>query len=274
FRLWFKLHGFLIVPAVLYMLYEVYFARISIYSLWYIKSTILNGMSAGTWGAGDSYYGTSIAATCVLSGIFAARTLNRDWTFNRNLYTRILIDPFRRFTPTLATIGLIAIPLLYIGYGRAVLHLPTEGVGFRQVADLLELQPNALNGFYDSGGRLTGAYADIGHFTTQADIDAGYQIIDFVNATDKPVLSEEAAFSLISDRDVITNPVVLYILDQVGVYDSSALVAMIERQDFGLVILRAQFYPDEVNRAITEFYEPFEEIQMNGFTYILKRPRS
>jgi len=256
------------------MLYEVYFARISIYSLWFIIATILNGMSAGTWGAGDSYYGTSIAATCILSGIFAARVLNRDWTFNNNIYTRILIDPFRRFAPLLASIGMIVIPLLYIGYGRAVMHLPTTGAGFRQIADIFDVQPNALNGFYDSAGRLTGAYADIGHFTTQADIDAGYQIVDFVNATDKLVLSEEAAFSLITERDVITNPVVLYILDQVGAYDSSALVAMLEQQEFGLVILRAQFYPDEVNRAITTYYEPFEEIRMNGFDYILKRPKS
>lgn len=274
FRLWFKLHGFLIVPAVLYMLYEVYFARISIYSLWFIIATILNGMSAGTWGAGDSYYGTSIAATCILSGIFAARVLNRDWTFNNNIYNRILIDPFRRFAPLFASIGMVVIPLLYIGYGRAVMHLPTTGAGFRQIADIFDVQPNALNGFYDSAGRLTGAYADIGHFTTQADIDAGYQIVDFVNATDKLVLSEEAAFSLITERDVITNPVVLYILDQVGAYDSSALVAMLEQQEFGLVILRAQFYPDEVNRAITTYYEPFEEIRMNGFDYILKRPKS
>jgi hypothetical protein len=272
FRLWFNLHGFLIVPALLYVLYEVYFARISIYSVWFVVVTLLNAMAAGTWGAGDSYYATSVAAMCILSGIFAVRFLNRDWTFNRNFYTRLLIHPLRGLAPLAASLGLIVVPLVYLGYGRAVLHIPTTGTFFEPIANVLNLQPNADNGFYDSAGRVTGAYADIGHFTTQADIEAGYRILDYVRETDALVLSEEAAFSLRDDRDVITNPVVLYILDQVGAYDSSNLVGMIERQEFGLVILRAQFYPTLVNLALTAHYEPFETIVMNGFEYILKRP--
>lgn len=273
FVLWFRLHGFLIAPALLYCVYEIYFGRISIYSLWFASVTLLNAMAAGTWGAGDSYYGTSVAAVCVLSGIFFARILNRNLTFNNSVYTRLLIDPARRFAPAVAGFSLVVIPMVYLGYGRAVLHMPTTGPVFAPLADLLNIQPNALNGFYDSAGRVTGAYADIGHLTTQADITAGYRVIDYVNQTEGLVLSEEAAFSLITGRDVITNPVVLYILDQVGQYDSSALVAMIENQAFGLIILRARFYPPAVNIAIDTFYEPFETIQMNGFEYMLLRPR-
>lgn len=275
FRLWLRLHGWLLIPALLLILYELYFARISIYSLWFIATTILSALAAGTWGAGDSYYATSVAALCVLSGIFAARTLNRSWTFYDNPFSRLFIAPFRKRAPLVGAAGLVVIPLLYIGYGRAVLHMPTEGPVFRQIADLAGIRPNALNGFYDSAGRLTGAYADIGHLTTQADIDGGQRIIQRVRDTpsEQLVLSEEAAFSLITGREVITNPVLLYILDQVGAYDSSALVAMIENQAFGLIILRARFFPVAVNQAITTFYVEDEIIPMNGFDYIIMRPR-
>ncbi len=92
FRLWFSLHGFLLVPAVLYAVYELYFSRISIYALWFAAS-LITGILSGKWGAGDSYFATSIAALCILSGLFAARTLNRSWTFPSNYLSRLLDLP-------------------------------------------------------------------------------------------------------------------------------------------------------------------------------------
>jgi len=274
-RQWFNLHGFLLIPALAVIVYELYFDRLSIYSLWLPVNAALNAISAGTWGAGDSYYATSIAAVCVLSGIFAARTLNRTWTFQPNVYSRALIDPLRRYARPIRMAGLILVPLLYLGYARSVLHMPTTGPVFGTIADVLDLTPNAINGFYDSAGRVTGGYADIGHLTTRADRSGGELILDRVRAIpdDVPILSEEAAFSLLTGREVITNPVVLYILDQVGQVDSSGLVAMLERQEFGLIILRARFYPPTVNIAIDTYYEPVETILMNGFDYVLLRPR-
>ncbi len=272
FRLWFSLHGFLIIPAALYALYELYFARLSIYTVWFAAGVGISILS-GKWGAGDSYFATSIAALCVLSGLFASRTLNRTWTFSDNYLSRALIFPLRRFAPALAHIGLIVVPLLYIGYGRAVLHLPTDGV-FAPVANLLGVEANASNGFYDSAGRIAGGYADIGHFTTQADIDAGWRIVELVRATDLPVLSEEAAFTLLAGKEVITNPTQLLNLDNAGLFDATALVDMIEAQAFGLVILRAQFYPQAVLIAIHTHYAHDETIRMNGFDYLIFRPIS
>src|SRR5262249_36119488 len=148
----------LIVPAVLYVVYELYFSRISIYSLWFIAATA-NSILSGKWGAGDSYFATAIAAMCVLSGLFASKTLNRSWTFYDNMLSRVFIQPFKRFAPIVAAGGLIAIPLVYIGYGRAVLHLPTEGAVFETVANALNIQGNAHGGtFYDSAGRIAGGY--------------------------------------------------------------------------------------------------------------------
>jgi hypothetical protein len=273
FRLWFGLHGFLIVPAALYVLYELYFSRLSIYSIWWLAA-VANSVLSGKWGAGDSYFATAIAATCVLAGLFAARTLRREWVFPDNYLSRILIRPFRRLALGIATAGLIVIPLLYLGYGRAVLHLPTEGPVFGPLAALLGVQANALNGFYDSAGRIAGGYADIGHLTTAEDIANGWRIVAAVREAPGPVLSEEAAFNLLAGKDVITNPTQLLNLWLNGSWDSTDLVALIENRAFGLIVLRAQFYPEPVLRAVAAHYEHRETIPMNGFDYLLLYPRA
>jgi hypothetical protein len=273
FRLWFGLHGFLIVPAGLYVIYELYFSRISIYSLWFLAATA-NSILSGKWGAGDSYFATAIAAVCILSGLFASKTLNRSWTFYENILYRVIIRPFKRFAPALAAIGLVVIPLMYIGYGRAVLHLPTQGAIFSDVANLLGIEGNARNGtFYDSGGRIAGGYADIGHFTTQEDIDAGWRIVEMVKETDKPVLSEDAAFNILAGKEVVTNPTQLLNLANNGHFDGRELMEMLRNQEFGLVILRAQFYPFEILRAMGDGYDRTEIVTMNGFDYLILRPK-
>jgi hypothetical protein len=273
FRLWFSLHGFLLIPAVLYALYELYFDRISVYTIWF-AATIVNSVLSGKWGAGDSYFATAIAALCILSGIFASRSLNRSWQFPNNYVRRLLIDPFRRFSPQIALAGFILIPLLYLGYGRAVLHMPTEGAVFDTIAQVFNIRPNAQGGTYDSAGRIAGGYADLGHLTTQADIDAGWRIVDLVKSTDKPVLSEDAAFNLLAGKDVITNPTQLLNLANARgkLFDDRGLIGMIHQQAFGLVIFRAQFYPLRVLQAIGQAYKQDRIIHMNGFDYILLRP--
>ncbi len=271
YRLFWRLHGFLIVPAVLLVLYEFYFDRLSIYSLWFIAA-IANGTLSGKWGAGDSYFATAIAATMILSGIFISRTLNRQWHFPENYLSRIFVPPLQRYAPQLATLALLIVPFAYIGYGRAVLHLPTTGPVFEQVADFLDIEPNAQGNFYDSAGRLVGGYADIGHLTTREDIEAGEAIVALMNATDAAVLSEEAAFSLRAGRDVITNPTQLLNLANNDLFEGDALIDMIERQEFGLIVMRAQFYPPAVLEAIGQAYQHDQFIHMNGFDYIIMRP--
>jgi hypothetical protein len=273
FRLWFGLHGFLLIPAALYALYELYFSRLSIYTLWFAAAVGIAFLS-GKWGAGDSYFATSIAALCILSGLFASRTLKRSWTFPRSYLSRALIFPFRRLAPALGALGLIVIPLLYLGYGRATLHMPTTGAVFAPLTQALDIQPNVLLRFYDSAGRIAGGFADIGHLTTQADIDAGWHIVDLVRQSDKPVLSEDAAFSLLAGKEVIGNPTQLYNLANSGRFDPTAMVEMIKNQEFGLIIYRAQFYPWDVLLAIADAYEPTETVEMNGFEYVILRPKA
>ncbi len=265
FILWFKLHGFLLIPAGLMVAYEMYFDRFSIYSIWFIVSALLGGIGSGTWGAGDSYFATSIVAMCILSGIYFSRMLTHSWDLRDNYIKGIL--------PQLSIIGagLIIIPLLYIGYARATLKMPTDGM-FSPVAQILNITPNVRRNFYDSATFDVVGYANIGYFLSEEDTQAGYRIVELIQQTDTLVMSEEAGFTMVAGRDVVTNPTQLRNLYLAGLYDGSQLIETINTQEFGLIILRAQFYPTPVLEAIGQHYEINEVISMNGFEYLIFRP--
>lgn len=253
FVLWFKLHGFLIVPAILYLLYQLYWDRLSLYGVWFVFSALLGGASSGTWGGGDSYFTTAIAALCILSGQFMGRSFS---AINRH-----------------KAIVTALVPLVYLLYGRATLHLPTDGQLFSIIADIFQIQPNVHSNFYDSATYDVPGYANIGYFVTEADIQAGYAITERVRAAEGPVLSEEAGFNIVAGRDVITNPTQLLNLANAGLFDGRELISMIKEQKFALVILRAQFYPQPVLEAIWEAYILETTIAMNGFDYLILTPR-
>lgn len=271
FRLWFALHGFLIVPAAILIVYEIYFDRISLYAVWFVITAALGGFSSGTWGGGDSYFATSVAALCILSGILFSRWLSGDLKLPLNYVSRVL-NVFRPFAPVVTASALIVVPLLYVGYGRAVLKMPTTGPVFSELAEWWDIEPNALNGFYDSAGRIAGGYSDIGHLVTAQDLENAERIAAIVRESELPVLSEEAGFSFRAGRDVVSNPTQLLNVWLRGQYDGTELIRMIHRQQFGAIILRAQFYPVPVLQAIDHTYRTTEVIPMNGFEYIIKRP--
>lgn len=271
FRLWFALHGFLIVPAALLIAYEVYFDRISLYSVWFIVVLTFDGFSSGTWGGGDSYFATSVSALCLMSGVFLSRWLGGGLTLPDNYISRWL-KLFRFAAPPIAAAALVVVPLLYVGYGRAVLKMPTTGPVFEQLAEWWGLEPNALNGFYDSAGRIAGGYSDIGHLITEQDRANAERIAAIIRDSERPVLSEEAGFSFRAGRDVVSNPTQLLNLWLRGQYDGTELIEMVHRQKFGAIVLRAQFYPVPVLQAIDNTYRTTEVIAMNGFEYIIKRP--
>ena len=212
-----------------------------------LGAALVTGMLAGKWGAGDSYFSTAIAATCILAGTSASR-----------LQARLSGKQGR-----LAGAALLLIPLLYLGYGRAVVHLPTATAPFSEIARLLDIRPNARNGLHDSARTANGdfppGYADIGHLTSAADIAAGEALVVLARAAEGPVLSEDAAFSLLAGKDVVTNPTQLLNLANNGLYRGDALVAMIRQQGFGLIILRAAFFPGVVLDAIGAAYEPTQQ---------------
>jgi len=272
-RQWLRLHGALVIPAALLVLYELYFARLSLLSVWWIFA-VADSALAGKWGAGDSYFATAIAATCALAGIFVARSLRGGWTFSPNYLTRAAarLSWPRGGRGLGRAVGALT-PALFVIYGLSVVKLPTEGRFFGPLADALGLESSygARYAFYDSAGWTPG-YATIGHVPTAQDEANGWRIVDLVRASAKPVMSEEAAFSLRAGKDVVTNPTQLKNLYENDLFDPGNLVAAIERRDFGLIIFRAQFYPPPVLDAVYRAYYPAELIPMNGFDYEIWRP--
>lgn len=280
FRQWWRLHHLLIIPSVLWVVYELYYDRLSAYSIWFVVS-LVNGIASGTWGAGDSYFSTTIAATAILSGLFFARTISGGWHFEADNYLSRPFLALRRFAPLVSASGLLVIPLMYIGYGADTLKMPTNVPVYREIATWLNLTPNApLNSanktFYDSAGRITGGYADIGHLTTQADIDAGWQLVEMIREADRPVITEDAAFNILAGREVITNPTQLRNLYLNGLYDGSELVEMVNNREFAFIVYRAQFYPYNMLEAVAANYEEDVDaaVYMNGFKYIIMRPKT
>ena len=262
FILWLKLHGLLLIPALALLIYETYCERLSLYSVWFVASALLGGFASGSWGAGDSYFVTSVAAICILSGILFSRLIAGNLRLPRALsITRI------------SALAAIIAPLLYLGYARATLKLPTDGA-FQPLAEALGVEANTRANFYDSATYEAGGYAHIGYFLTEEDYAGGDLIVQRIQAADGPVLSEEAGFTMAAGREVVTNPTQLRNLHRAGRFQDDALLGMIERQEFALVILRALFYPPPVLEALDRYYQHDESIHMNGFDYLLLVPKA
>ena len=165
-----------------------------------------------------------------------------------------------------------AIPLLYLAQAYSLRHLPTDGPIFGPLADLIGVGRGtsvyAGYPYYDSIG-----YTQVGHLPTAEDTAAGDRIVALIKATGKPALTEEAMLALRADQPVVTNPTQLLNLWNNNALDPTELIASIDRQDYGLVVLRAQFYPPPVLQAIGARYEPIDDIMMNGFQYRILAPR-
>jgi hypothetical protein len=327
-RQWFELHTLFILLSVAYLVYELFWDRLSAYSLWFFFA-LGTGALSGKWGAGFNYFATAIAASCVCSGLALAR-LQRATSRSRTVVekTKSTIDTavasvaaaanlalsrlretlrrqraaasFRnladsaaasaRFSPKRAWLLLqgglrglrpwaapflaIIIPSLYLWQAPRMLHLPTAGPVFGPVAKALgvggavtETHCTAYP-YYDKMG-----YTQLGHLLTEDDYAAGEEILAYARTSDGPVFSEEAMFSLLIGEPVVTNPTQLLNLYNNGLLDTNDVVERINRQEFGVVIFRARFYPDPVLQAIGQNYTPVERVCMNGFNYDILLPR-
>ncbi len=277
-----SLHGALLVLAVGLIVYELYVTGLSLYSIWFVAAAI-NGVLAGKWGAGDSYFATMIAAMCIMAGIVTGRSLNttphppapyparREGESSGGLEAPKGWGMGSRLAPIIGLLGCG----LFILYGLAVIHLPLDGPVFGAVARTLNIQSNTkFANFYDSAGWVMG-YATIGQIPTASDVANGWRIVEAAKGsgnTEKPILSEEAAFSFRMNKPVVTNPTQLLNLYQNNYYDPAALVKMIDDQAFGAVIFRARFYPQPVLDAVDRAYKVQTTIPMNGYEYTILLP--
>ncbi len=255
-RQWLRLYPVLILSAVGLLAYELYWSRLSIYALWFVFAVGM-GLLSGKWGAGPAYFTTSIAAACVMTGralVRLGRGLPRRW-------------------PRLRKAVSLLVPLFFLIQAPFTLHLPTESPVFGPLARALGVADRSVQGdcttfaYYDSGG-----YTQLGHLLTPQDYQAGERILAYVRAADGPPFSEEAAFSLLTGRPVVTNPTQLLNLYKNGLLDTSEIIRRIEAEEFGVVVFRAQFYPQPVLEAIGQHYQPVEHVCMNGFYYHILLP--
>lgn len=267
FRQWFRLHIVITVVSAVYVIYQLYFERLSLYTVWFAV-TLANCVTAGKWGAGESYFATTIAASCILAGIALGRLLNRVAAYDVRL--------------GLATMA--AIPLLFLVQAERVFHTPTHTPLLRNIAATLGKptevhiapqtscsapRPPEAVPYVDSGG-----VGLLGRPPTAADTAAGQRIAERILRGDSAAFSEEAGFNLYAGRDVVTNPTQLLNLYQNGQVDLTEMVSMLDEQAFDTVILRAQFYPPPVLDVIGQRYETTDLVQMNGFVYCIMEPRS
>jgi hypothetical protein len=254
-RTWSRIHALFILMAVALTFYEVYIERISIYSLWFVTS-IGTGLMSGKWGAGEAYWVTSVAAAIILCGFALSRS--RQWLIKNN-------KAWSRWAAAV-------LPLLYLVQATLMIHMPTEGPVWGTVAGVLGIKGQssyADYAYYDSVG-----YTQVGHRMKPRDYRGGEKIMAYVRETEGPILSEEAAFTMLAGKQVVTNPTQLLNLYNNDLLNTENLEAMIRDQAFELVVMRAQFYPPPVLAAIGQHYGLVEHVPMNGFTYIIMKPLS
>ena len=274
FRQWFSLHTVLIVAAVAYAFYQLYFERLSAYTIWFVVATV-NSVTAGKWGAGESYFATAIAASCILTGLAFSRLLN--WLEERPYATR-------RQGQWVQAGALTVIALLFLVQANKVFHMPTHTPALATIAQALGKptevwiapqtscsadRPPERIPYVDSGG-----VSLLGRPPNRADREAGIKITELIAAAgETAAFGEDAGFNLYLGRDVVTNPTQLLNLYNNGAVDLSEMLTMLEAQAFDSVVLRAQFYPPPVLDVIGQQYETTDLVQMNGFVYCFMRPR-
>jgi len=259
YQQWFRLHWVIIVLAAALVVYELFTRRRSVWAIWFVLA-VLNSALAGKWGAGESYFTTAIVAACVCAGLQLS-------VFNKQV--SMLAPRFRPYARL--ALGTL-IPILFLLQARAVLHLPTDGRLFGTLAELVGVGRWASvyknYSYYDSAG-----YTQLGHLPADYDYAGGQRIQAYVNNSPGPAFTEEATWVMRAGKDIVTNPTQLLNLSQNGLYNPDSLIEMIDRQAFGIVVLRAQFYPQPVLEAIGRKYKPIDDVEMNGFTYRILAPR-
>ena len=266
YRQWFSLHPIITVAAALLAMYQLYFARLSVFSIWFVLA-VANSVTAGKWGAGPSYFATAIAASCICAGIFFSHIL--DWSQRRPGWAW-------------QTAALTLVPLLFLAQAARMFHTPTGTPWQRSLVAALGKptdtiappqtscsapRPAEAIPYVDAMG-----YTLIGRPPTRADKDAGIQIANLIAQGNTPAFSEEAGFNLYLGRDVITNPTQLLNLYNNGYTNLTEMLDMLARQQFDTVVLRAQFYPPPVLDVIGQQYETQNLVQMNGFVYCIMKP--
>jgi 4-amino-4-deoxy-L-arabinose transferase-like glycosyltransferase len=269
---WFQLQGALIVCSMAYVVWDVVnairarsFKLLTIWSLYFVAGSAM-GMLTGKWGAGPTYLIAAIAASCVCTVALLGRIA-------QGLQARLRqAQPRSRWAQRSSAylLSLLCVPVFLVQAGLNV-HLPTSGRLFGTLARVLGVAGRSSNPpypYYDGVG-----YTQLGHLLDSADVRNGWELVRIAQTVPGPVWSEEAMLTLLAGKDVVTNPTQLLNLSKSNMLDTSEMLRMINAREFGAVIFRAQFYPQDVLIAIGHNYRWARTVRMNGFDYQVLLPK-
>jgi hypothetical protein len=259
---WFHLEGALIVCGALYVVWDIVRAvrarsvnHVTVWSYYFAAGTAM-GMLTGKWGAGPAYLIAAIAASCVC-------TVGLLWRIAQAAAS------LRRFAGAASILALLCAGVFLVQAASNV-HLPTSGRLFGALARVVGVAGQSSYPpypYYDSVG-----YTQLGHLLDTADTANGWELVRIARDAPGPVWSEEAMLTLLAGKDVVTNPTQLYNLSKSDMLDTSKMIEMIRTKSFGVVIFRAQFYPQDVLIAIGQNYHWVRAVRMNGFDYQVLYP--
>lgn len=266
---WFNLHLVITVIAGAYAVYQLYFERLSAYTIWFVAA-VANSATAGKWGAGESYFVTAVAASLILTGIALVRGL--DWAEAKGWQKPISAH----------ALLLLVIPVLWLWQANLVFHWPTHTPTLRAIAELLGEPTETMKPPQTSCSApqpavaipyVDRAFISLGRPPTAEDTAAGQRIAQHIIESNTPAFSEEAGFNFYAGREIITNPTQLRNLALAGKLDLNEMMTMLDQQQFDTVIFRAQFFPPDVLNMIGQRYATTDLIEMNGFVYCVMKPK-
>ena len=269
---WFRLQGALIVCSALYVVWDVVAAvrarslkPITVWSMYFAAGAAI-GMLTGKWGAGPTYLVAAIAASCVC-------TVGLLWRVSHLGLGQTNGSVSSLSLPSRSALFALLASVVFFWQATLNVHLPTSGRVFGALARLLNIPPGAAiwqgYPYYDVIGDT-----QLGHLLDPADERGGWELVRLAREADGPVWSEEAMITLHAGKGVVTNPTQLLNLAKSGKLDTSNMLRMIENHEFGAVIFRAQFYPNDVLIAIGDHYQWGRTVRMNGFDYAVLYPRT
>ena len=189
-------------------------------------------VSAGKWGAGESYFLAPIAASVVLAGQTVARLLQ-------------LAD---RQAWALGALG-----GLLLAQGILFAHGPLY-----RVSPLL----------VDRGSQAS----VLSRWPGDAEVSAAADLVDLLRKAEGPVLLEDPSYGLVAGKEVVGNATHLRNVHQAGVWLPDALVNDLRERRYSWVVLNAELYPEPVLAAIGRYYYLYETYEINGTTQQLFAP--
>lgn len=257
---WLQLQWPTLVCAALYVAWNMRDAirarslrSIDVWSLYFLMSSAI-GMLTGKWGAGPTYLIASIAAALVCTAL---------------LFVRV----WRTFDERRRTWIAAVIVAVFTAQAAANLHMPTSGRVFGAIARAigLDAMPSSYPPYpyYDSSG-----YTQLGHLLDQQDAINAWALVEELRKHPGPLLTEEAMLSLNAGREVVTNPTQLLNLSKNDMLDTTEIIERIDRREFGAIVLKAFFYPEDVKEAFGRSYRMVGSIRINGFDYYLLLPKT